>query len=81
MVCGLAGQLAVRVGTGTAKLKYQCFLESVRTILFLQQEPQTTLSFRNPKHGALHHRSAIYRSHRLVLRSFSSFLKLFTIKP
>ena len=32
MVCGLAGQLTVRVGTGNAELKYQCccFLWSVR---------------------------------------------------
>lgn len=56
--------------------------------LFLQQEPQTILSFRNPRHGALQHRSPIHCSHRLVLYSFSSFsrkeevfLLSFTIKP
>lgn len=50
-------------------------------VLFPQWESQTTLSFRNPKHGDLHHRSPIYRSHHLVLYSFPSFLSLFTIKP
>lgn len=49
-------------------------------ILFLQREPQITLSFRNPERGALHHRSPIYRSHCLALYFFSSFLRPFTIK-
>lgn len=45
-------------------------------ILFPQQQPQTTLSSRNPKHGDLRHRSPVYPSHCLVLYSFPSFLWL-----